>query len=79
MLDLSVLCCAAKEDTSVAMEELCLMLRLAAHVLADPGEGETPMIPLSLTHASSACAAAGQVVTHSMWNISQRVHHPGPV
>ena len=56
---------AVKEDSSVAMEELCLLLRLAAHVIADPGEGETPMIPLSLTHASSACTSAGQVDLYS--------------
>lgn len=52
---------AVKQDGSVAMEELCLLLRLAAHVIADPGEGETPMIPLTLVNASSACAAAGKV------------------
>ncbi|KAL0028613.1 hypothetical protein WJX79_005646 [Trebouxia sp. C0005] len=51
---------AGKEDVSVAMEELCLVLRLAAHVLADPGEGETPLIPLSMAHASTASASAGQ-------------------
>ncbi len=43
------------------MEELCLVLRLAAHVLADPGEGETPLMPLSMAHASTASASAGQV------------------
>jgi len=52
---------AGKEDGSVAMEELCLVLRLAAHVLADPGEGETPLMPLSMAHASAASASAGQV------------------
>ena len=50
-----------KEDGSVAMEELCLVLRLTAHVLADPGEGETPLMPLSMAHASTASAPAGQV------------------
>ncbi|DBA87589.1 TPA: hypothetical protein ACH3X1_004612 [Trebouxia sp. C0004] len=49
-----------KEDGSVAMEELCLVLRLAAHVLADPGEGETPLMPLSMAHASTASVFAGQ-------------------
>ncbi len=52
---------AGKEDGSVAMEELCLLLRLAAHVLADSGEGETPLMPLSMVHASHASADAGQV------------------
>ena len=52
---------AGTEDGSVAMEELCLLLRLAAHVVADPGEGETPLMPLAMAHASSASAAAGQV------------------
>lgn len=52
---------AGKEDGSEAMEELCLVLRLAAHVLADPGEGETPLMPLSMAHASTASASAGQV------------------
>lgn len=48
------------------MEQLCLLLRLAAHVLADPGEGETPLIPLSMSQASQASLAAGQV-THSLY------------
>lgn len=52
---------AGTEDGSVAMEELCLLLRLTAHVVADPGEGETPLMPLAMAHASSASAAAGQV------------------
>ena len=30
-------------------------------VLADPGEGETPLMPVALMHASAACVAAGQV------------------
>lgn len=55
--------CLGRQDASVAMEELCLLLRLAAHVVADPGDGETPMVPLPLTQASAACSAAGQVRT----------------
>ena len=43
------------------MEELCFVLRLAAHVLADPGEGETPLMPLSMAYASTASTSAGQV------------------
>ena len=43
------------------MEQLCLLLRLVAHVVADPGEGETPMIPLPMPHASQDSLAAGQV------------------
>lgn len=46
------------------MEQLCLLLRLTAHVLADPGEGETPMIPLPMAQASQASVAAGQVWDH---------------
>ena len=56
---------AGKEDGSVAMEQLCLLLRLAAHVVADPGEGETPMIPLPMAYASQASLAAGQVQVYS--------------
>lgn len=47
------------------MEQLCLLLRLTAHVLADPGEGETPMMPLLMAHASQASLAAGQVWDHA--------------
>lgn len=43
------------------MEQLCLLLRLAAHVVADPGEGETPLIPLPMAYASQASLAARQV------------------
>ena len=59
----------------MAMEELCLLLRLAADVLADPGVGETPLMPLSMAHASAASAAAGQV---SLQAISQ-THDTGVV
>ena len=34
---------------------------LVLQVLADPGEGETPLMPVALMHASAACVAAGQV------------------
>lgn len=58
---------AGKEgDSSVAMEQLCLLLRLAGHVLADPGEGETPLIPLPMAQASQASAAAGQVWLYTL-------------
>ena len=46
------------------MEQLCLLLRLAGHVMADPGEGETPMIPLPIAHAAQASLDAGQVYTY---------------
>ena len=34
---------------------------LVLQVLADPGEGETPLMPVALMHASAASVAAGQV------------------
>lgn len=63
---------AGKEDGSVAMEQLCLLLRLMAHVVADPGEGETPMIPLPMAHASQASLAAGQVQHYDL-------HYPAEI
>ena len=66
---------AGKEDGSVAMEQLCLLLRLVAHVVADPGEGETPMIPLPIAHASQASLAAGQVQTHVTYVADICVNH----
>ena len=38
-----------------------LLNDLVLQVLADPGEGETPLMPVALMHASAACVAAGQV------------------
>lgn len=41
-------CAAAGSDPSLVLEELCWLLRCAAHTLADAGEGETPMVPIQL-------------------------------
>ncbi len=37
---------------------------LMLQVLADPGDGETPLMPIALMNASAACVAAGQVSYH---------------
>ncbi|KAK9812956.1 hypothetical protein WJX72_006385 [[Myrmecia] bisecta] len=39
---------ALTRDPSVPLEELSWLLRMGAHLLADPGEGETPMVPLPI-------------------------------
>eukprot|EP00873_Tetraselmis_striata_P034404 jgi/Tetstr1/454668/TSEL_041558.t1 len=41
-------CASAGSDPSLALEELCWLLRCAGHTLADAGDGETPMVPLQL-------------------------------
>lgn len=47
-------------DPSVALEQLCALLQVAAAVLADPGDGEIPCIPLVLIQASDAAEASGR-------------------
>ena len=41
-------------DPSEMLEQLCWLLRLAAHSLADCGAGETPLVPLALQAALEA-------------------------
>ena len=40
-------------------EELCWLVRMTAHILADPGEGETPVVPESMGQASRSAAESG--------------------
>lgn len=40
------------------LEELCWLLRMAAHVVADSGEGETPLAPVSVATAAASADAA---------------------
>ena len=47
-------------DPSIVLEELCWLLRVAGHSLADSGQGETPMVPLRLIEAGRAAEAAGK-------------------
>ncbi len=42
------------------LEQLCWLLRAAAHLLADPGEGEAPLPPVPVAAAAAAAAAAGR-------------------
>lgn len=50
-------CVASGQDPSELLEELWWLTRLIAHVLADDGDGETPIPPDSLAAASAATAA----------------------
>lgn len=34
------------------LEELCWSVRMGAHLIADPGEGEIPLPPLAITAAT---------------------------
>ena len=47
-------------DTSTALEELCWLLRMTAHLIADPGEGETPLPPLTVADAAARSSEQGQ-------------------
>ena len=48
----------AGSDPSAAMEQLCWLTAMCGHVLADAGEGETPLAPLPIVQACEAAAAA---------------------
>lgn len=50
----------AGEGTSVVLEEVTWLVRMAAHLIADPGEGETPLPPLTIAAAASQACQAGQ-------------------
>lgn len=62
------LCLAMPDDVGVAvtgmdpsepLEELHWLTRMAAHLLADSGEGETPLVPLAVAAAAAAADAQG--------------------
>jgi hypothetical protein len=53
-------CMQSAGDVAACLEQLCWVTRLAGFVLADSGEGETPLIPLEVAAACAAAAAAGQ-------------------
>ena len=52
--------CCPGADASVVMEELCWLARMGAHVVADSGEGETPLPPTAVSSASVAAATSGR-------------------
>lgn len=49
---------AAGGDPSIALEQLCWLTTMCSHVLADLGDGETPLVPLPISQACEAAAAA---------------------
>jgi len=49
----------AGADPSVPLEQLCWLLRAAAHLLADPGEGEAPLPPVPVAAAAGGPGAPG--------------------
>lgn len=53
-------CMASGQDPSESLEELWWATRLVGHVLADDGDGETPIPPDSLAAASASTPAGGQ-------------------
>lgn len=46
--------CLAGQDPAEPLEELHWLTRMAAHLLADSGEGETPLVPMSVAAAAAA-------------------------
>lgn len=53
-------CMQRDEDPSAALEQLCWVCGMCAYVLADAGDGETPLVPIAIADACSAASAAGQ-------------------
>lgn len=53
-------CMHRNEDPSAALEQLCWVVRMCSIVLADAGDGETPLIPISVAEACVAAASTGQ-------------------
>ncbi|PRW50955.1 exportin-4 isoform X1 [Chlorella sorokiniana] len=51
-------CMQSGADPSVALEQLCWLTTMCSHVLADLGEGETPLVPLPICQACESAAAA---------------------
>ncbi|KAL4443390.1 hypothetical protein ABPG75_011127 [Micractinium tetrahymenae] len=52
-------CLQSGGDPSVPLEQLCWLTSMCAHVLADDGDGETPLPPLPILQACEAAAAGG--------------------
>lgn len=48
----------AGRDPSAVLEQLCWVVSMAGHVLADAGEGETPLVPLPILEACAPPAWA---------------------
>lgn len=46
-------------DPSAVLEQLCWVVSMAAHVLADAGDGETPLVPVAILEACTLAWAAG--------------------
>lgn len=55
---------SAGEDPSVALEQLCWLTTMCGYVLADDGEGETPLVPLPVAQACEAAAAAAAAASN---------------
>ena len=47
---------AAGQDPTSALEELAWLARMGAHLLADCGDGETPLAPMPVAAAAAAAA-----------------------
>lgn len=48
----------AGSDQSVPLEQLCWLVSLGGHVLADLAEGETPLVPLPIVQACKAAESS---------------------
>jgi hypothetical protein len=53
-------CMHRNEDPSAALEQLCWVVRICSIVLADAGDGETPLIPVSIAEACVAALSTNQ-------------------
>ena len=52
--------CSAGQDASQAQEELCWLARMGAALVADAGDGETPLVPNAVADCCQAAAAASR-------------------
>lgn len=52
----------AGQDPSEPLEELHWLTRMAAHLLADSGEGETPLVPMSVAAAAAAAQPGSDTI-----------------
>lgn len=55
-------CSVSCQDPSVALEQLCWLVRMAAHCLADSGEGEIPLVPEAVMSLLERGPEGAQVV-----------------
>ena len=65
----SLIICSVYPQTAVMLgwpQWICMTTDSVLQVLADPGDGETPLMPVALMHASAASVAAGQVSLHEV-------------